>query len=470
MKRLMLSHRLVIGFLCCLAFAIPVEHKYDKLFRFFSLKLIPSSIELPDFFFKKIYFYPSDIIALLLVMASLMIFRVSFRRFFMSRFAIYLWVIFVCAFLSIIFSPLSSYAIPYIRLLQLATPFLLFSFLANGHSIEKIKLTSFILGALIVSATFQSIVAIAQYCYQGSIGLRLLNEPSVFSHFHSACGKRWIFDLEVLSERMSLIRPSGTMPHANVLGGFLCASQLASLSFFFTPKWRWFVAALLPLQFFAMSLTFSRSALFAFVLAVLIWYILQFTKRGIAAVSDIAIRTLSCSLFIAIAFAGLVLHKQVIERGGIINYNHTAQGSDALRLRYQDIALQMIKDYPIFGTGFQQFSIRALDYTSNDPTYPIASGTHNIYLYLGAETGLISLTALLLWILSLLVNSFKQPFHPQTASLIVLFIAFLLIGFCDFYPLLFQQGALPFFLTAGLLAGHLSREYVPTSYTALRQV
>lgn len=54
----------VISLLILLFFAIPIEHKYDKLFRFFSLTLIPSGLELPKNFESKIYFYMSDFIGL----------------------------------------------------------------------------------------------------------------------------------------------------------------------------------------------------------------------------------------------------------------------------------------------------------------------------------------------------------------------------------------------------------------------
>jgi O-antigen ligase len=145
----------------------------------------------------------------------------------------------------------------------------------------------------------------------------------------------------------------------------------------------------------------------------------------------------------------------MLYRGGIVNYNELAKDSDALRIRYQNMAIEVIKKNPIFGAGFHQLSIRTLEYTANDPNSPPDSGTHNIYLYLAAETGLISLAAFLLFILSLLVSALKTSSTPMEGSLLAIFIAFLFIGVCDFYPLLFQQGKLPFFLIAGLLAANV---------------
>ena len=450
----MFWRRLSFFFLCTVAFAIPIEHKYDKLFRFFSLKLIPPNVVLPSFFEKKIYFYPSDIFALGLLCIAVFALRISVRRFFVSRGAIFLWIVFLLSLISIVLSPLAQYPIPYIRLLQLATPFLLFCFLSNACTDEeKSKLSSLVIGCVALAALAQSGIAIAQYAMQGPLGLRLLGELNGFSFFHVASGRKWLFDFANIYASPSIIRASGTFPHANVLGGFLSISMLALYSFFSMPRWRLLSALLIPIQFFAMSLTFSRSALFSWMLGTLIWFGLQMKKNGFkTTVRDSSIRLLFSSICVAFIFSFAVLYEQISQRGGIVNYNLTAQGSDAQRIQFQNVALEIIKDHPLHGTGFQQLSVRTIDYVRNDPNYFQAGATHNIYLYLAAETGLFSLAAFLFFIFSLLWAALKSPCTPLLSSLTAIFIAFLFIGGCDFYPLLFQQGKIPFFLAAGLLA------------------
>jgi O-antigen ligase len=152
----------------------------------------------------------------------------------------------------------------------------------------------------------------------------------------------------------------------------------------------------------------------------------------------------------------VILYEQIVHRGGIVNYNALAQGSDTMRIRYQNVALQILRDHLFNGAGFQQLSICALKYVKNDPNYVPESGTHNIYLHLAAETGIISLFAFLLFIATMLRKALGAPFHPLTVSLTAIFIAFLFIGLCDFYPILLQQGKVMFFLTAGLLAAQFS--------------
>ena len=452
----MFWRRLSIFLLCLVAFATPIEHKYDKLFRFFSLKLIPQDVVLPSFFEKKIYFYPSDLIALGLLFIALFALRIPISRFLFSKSALFLWIVFLCSFISILFSPLAHYPIPYFRLLHLATPFLLYCFIANVCTEEeKPRFSQLLLKCIVLTALIQSSIAIAQYAMQGPLGLRLLSEPSSFSTFTVASGRHWLFDTHSLSEPIRVIRSSGTFPHANVLGGFLSISMLAAYSLFFTPRWQLFSASVIPILFFAMSLTFSRSALFSWALGTLVWFGLYVKNYGFRSTcKDGAIRLLSGCICLSLLFSFLVLHEQISDRGGIVNYNELAQGSDTLRLSYQNTAFEILKDYPFYGAGFQQLAIRYLDYISPGQNYESAGSTHNIYLYLAAETGLFSLAAFLLFILSLLWAAIKSPHTPILASLLAMYIAFLFIGGCDFYPLLFQQGKIPFFLAAGLLAAH----------------
>ncbi len=450
----MFWRRLSLFLLSVLAFAIPFEHKYDKLFRFFSLKLIPGNLVLPSFFDKKIYFYPSDIIALLLLFIALFAFRIPLRSFLLARGALFLWTVFLFAAASIALSPFASYPIPYIRLLQLATPFILYCFLANTE--VDGKTTLLLLYCLIGAALIQSGLAIAQYAIQGPLGLRLLSEPSSFPLFAVDSGRIWLFDFHAVQQRLEVIRPSGTFPHPNVLGGFLSMSILATYSLFSTSKWRFMAALLIPIQFFAMCLTFSRSALFSLMLGTLVWFVLHLKQNGLRFLWK-SIRLPVLTMSFSILFTVLILGNQIKDRGGIVNYNTLAKESDALRISYQNLALQVIKDYPLFGAGFQQLSIRGLDYFPKGQNFKPSSGTHNIYLYLAAETGLLSLSTFLLFILSLIWSAIKSPHTPLTASLTAIFIAFLFIGCCDFYPLLFQQGKLPFFLAAGLLAANLKR-------------
>src|SRR3990167_7747513 len=117
--------RLPLFFIVLLVFLIPFEHKYDKLFRFVSLTLIPEGLELSKSFDKKIYFYLSDLIVLTISCLALFKKEISLKPFFFHP----LWIVFLAAIVSILASPFFNYPLPYIRLLQLFTPFALYSYL-----------------------------------------------------------------------------------------------------------------------------------------------------------------------------------------------------------------------------------------------------------------------------------------------------------------------------------------------------
>jgi len=89
------------------------------------------------------------------------------------------------------------------------------------------------------------------------------------------------------------------------------------------------------------------------------------------------------------------------------------------------------------------------------PAYERSTAPHNMFLFLACETGLISLGALLSLIGMLLWRALRAPMTVEIATFTAILIGFLFIGCCDFYPILFQQGKLMFFLVAGLLASHV---------------
>lgn len=466
----MSRHRLFVFslfFVALFGLGIPIEHKYDKLFRFFSLTLIPEGIQLPPWFEQKIYFYISDLLALLLTFVSLFLFRIPLSRFLFDKGSWCLWIVFFCAIVSITDSPLANYPIPYVRLLQLLTPILLYCYFSQNFSREENPkvATAFII-TLFIAALFQSAIAIAQYFNQGPLGLRVLGEVTTdffFRHFNT---NRWTLDYLFPREEASslLARASGTFPHGNVLAGFLCASLLASYSLIATSKHKILFSLGFLIQFFAMSVTFSRAALLAWGLGSCVWLGLHIYHLGfLKTLKDRAVRLIALLIFLALGTTTALLYEQIFSRGGVFNYNHVAKGSDNVRLYYQDIALRMIKAKPLTGVGFSQMTLRTPEHLASheDPAKSL-SGTHNIYLFLAAETGLISLGAFLLFILLLLNAAFKAPFTQQHSSLVAIFFAFLFIGMCDFYPILFQQGKLLFFGFAGLLA---AQSYFPKPFS-----
>jgi len=456
-------HTLVRFLIGLIAFAIPIEHRYDKAFRFFSLTLIPEGLQLPDWFGKRLYYYPSDCFAILLFLVAAFGVRVPLRKLLWEKGLAIFWLFIVGCGLSIYASPLYNYPVAYSRLLQLICAGLIFGTIASMEGEERTKVAKIVLKSIIIMATIQSVIAIAQYFYQAPIGLKKLGEPD-FSDIQNFCfilvqdGVRWTFDRwQGLSFNTKFVaRVMGTFPHPNVLGGFLTLASLLSFSFYAqAEKWKRHVyGALISLFLFAMTLTFSRAAIFSFVLGCLVWIYVR--KK-----SSLPTPFLSLSIWVASSASviGFLFHEQLLNRGGILNYNYFARQSDAYRLFYQNLSFKMIKDHPISGVGYNLFTYRLSDYlTPENNPYGVLGAVHNIYLLICAESGIVSLL-LFLTFLALLFRAFlRASSSPYGASLLAIFISFLFIGGCDFYPILFQQGRLMFFLPFALLAAYGSWE------------
>lgn len=458
MKKFIVATALLV----LIAFAIPIEHKYDKLFRFFSLTLIPPGLEVSAQYEKKLYFYLSDLAVLVLTFIAIRWYRISARQFFGHP----LWMVFVCALCSIVVSPFHAYPVAYTRLWQLFTPFALFSFLAYAFSDEERPLvTRAVFWAILATALFQCLIGIGQYFHEGPLGLRLLGESSSFAIISVADHTRWIVDRWLSIELPSpiKIRATGTLPHANVLGGLLACSLLITYALRLRAKRaRWLLGLAIPLQIFTLFITYSRSALFAWMIGTVLWFLWARREN---------VRALAIQIVVSALLCFVLLYPQLVQRGGIVNYSGGAVASDQGRLYHQNLALQVIKDHPLFGLGFWQFSEQAPKYFSPEtPSYLRETGPHNIYLFLACETGLLSLAAFLTFILLLGLSAWRLPFTPETASLTAIFIAFLFIGCCDFYPILFQQGKLLFFLCAGLLAQQCGDYAKSFSYRRLENV
>lgn len=448
----MKKHLIAACLLALLAFLIPIEHKYDKWFRFYSLTLIPEGLNILPQYEKKIYFYLSDCIALVLTAMSF-----PLRKWWKNP----LWIVWLCALFSIIASPFTHYPIPYFRLLQLFTPIALVSFFANA----KEDYTRIILHSLCFAALFQAVIAIAQYVHQGPLGLRLLGEPTTFSVLGAPDGSRWLLDLFFNHKTNSalLIRASGTLPHPNVLGGFLVFSILAT---YFLSQKRKIWLFTLPFQILALALSYSRSALFAWMLSSCLWIGLM----GIRKMKKVAVISIA-----SFALIGALLFQQYANRGGVINYTGWAKGADEVRKIQFQTGLRIVQEHPWLGVGFSQFSERAAPYFPKDASaHAKATAPHNIFLFLGCETGLISVGALLIFLFSLGLRFFKAPKTSESILFFSLLIAFLFIGCCDFYPILFQQGKLMFFLICGLLIANTRQSVVqktaPYERTCLENV
>lgn len=434
--------------LVLLVLILPIEHKYDKWFRFYSLTLIPKTLEISKQYDKKIYFYISDLIALSFTFLGLFWCRIPLKKWFSSP----LWIVWFLGLISIIPSPFCNYPIPYIRLLQLFTPIALFSFLTN---IEK-NFTRILLHSLVIAALFQTTVAICQYFHQAPLGLRLLGEVRQMSSFYMPDQTRWLLDsfFDLKQKTPLIMRASGTFSHTNVLGGFLLISILATYTLSFRRK-IWLIT--LPFQLMALGVCFSRSALFGWGIATFLWFCLNAYKTGMKRLSPIFY-----TMIFSFGAVSTLLYPQYVQRGGVVSYNSLVSESDQVRKIQQNTAFQIIKDHPFFGLGFTQFSERSSPYFQEEgiPDCARVTAPHNIFLFLACETGIFSLLAFLIFLGRIFWSFMRGEKNQDSILFFSILTGLIFISCCDFYPILFQPGKLMFFLIAALLVVNLKKNMI----------
>jgi O-antigen ligase len=436
-----------------LLFALfPIEHKYDKLFRHYSLTLIPQGLILPDYFDKKIYFYLSDCLAFGIF---IVVFKYS-RSIWTHNSSFYLVALWLCALISILASPLAHYPIAYFRLIPFASPIIFYATLSYFASKWPSRWTFWILQGFYIAATCQASIGIAQYFHQAPLGLRLLGEiPHSTGGIPSPDGYRWIFDCwaQVSQHAKDLFRAQGTLPHTNILGGLLTTSLLLTPILLHNCRQnrsKMGISIGFLLQATALILTFSRSALFGWLLGSTVFFLILLRHRQVLSGGTVLARQLLCLVLSTLLINGLLFYGPLRQRGGIIGTSVLATSSNEARMDYQAHSLEVIRQYPFFGTGLQMYSYRT------DP-HIMRPAPHNIYLYIAAELGLIALGLFLLFLLSLIRPFFQILPTLSSIALFSIVVAFLWIGACDFYLILSQQGRLLFFLFLALYRSSLHK-------------
>jgi O-antigen ligase len=240
----------------------------------------------------------------------------------------------------------------------------------------------------------------------------------------------------------------GTMPHPNLLGALLVVSlMISSHIFFLQTKHRFFIACVYLIELFALVITYSRAAIFAYAIGTIFFLAWMRWQNKINVKGVVSLILVSCAII------GALLYEPILSRGGIVNSTQLSRASNSDRIFYQNVAFRMIEKHPFLGVGYGQFAMRLQPFL---PSSEKPSGTytvHNVYLILAAENGLIALIAFLGWIAWIIIAAWRaSPSLPETGLLLGILVGFLFICSCDFYPIFFQQGKLLFFGAAGLLA------------------
>ncbi|MFA6024669.1 MAG: O-antigen ligase family protein [Candidatus Gracilibacteria bacterium] len=305
------------------------------------------------------------------------------------------------ASLSLLFSPHTDATLNgflEVKLLEI----LLFAILLSR---EKDK--EFLVRIFAWTAAIQALWGISQFIFQTDLGLQVLGEPNLAKEI-SQLAKWSLGSLEGF-------RAYGSFPHPNILGAFL------ALAFFFSLGSKTLKKnekmGLLTLQGLGLLATFSRSALLALVVLLLISGVLKnhFQNKKYF---------LLTTVFLVLSIAGFLLWRSP----NLLNETAFIE-----RIQGFSTSLEMLKAYPL-GVGFSHFTL-FMDTVVKTPLMPWEyQPVHNIFLLIMNELGLPSLIILMVFLVSQIFKSKKN--FP---SLGIIFF-FILTGFLDHYWISLDQG------------------------------
>jgi O-antigen ligase len=317
-----------------------------------------------------------------------------------------------------------SQGVAFYKLIKLLEFFLL------GLYIAKTKLDlSLITYHLSLTVIYSSLIAIGQFLKQSSLN-------GIFWYL----GER-AFTLSTpgiakgnFAGRLFL-RPYGTFPHPNVLAGFSLISLVLIL--FDKSKKRGFIFwPSLVLGTIAILLSFSRVIWLVGGGMISFFFLKKARKKKIFVFFPFLLVFLLTLVFLKFPF-----DSQSISR----------------RLELNQSALLMIKKNLLLGVGLGNFLVQLPNFWQVNERIRFLQPVHNIFLLVGAETGLIGL-GVFIWFLFLTFKKLLEISNcPPSAcrrrgrgKLGIPLLIILLTGVADHYWLTLQQGQLMFALVLGL--------------------
>jgi O-antigen ligase len=293
-------------------------------------------------------------------------------------------------------------------------------FLYVGLRVRRRSEVAMVLGVLAIVALAQFAVTLVQWRTGSALGLDILGEASALT-------PRTLDDGTVP-------RPSGTAIHPVFLAALMGPIGLVALSLAIGLRSgvgrRLLWLLIVPVALIPLVLAQARSALIGVVLggAVLTYISLRQGRLSARTIGGAAL----VGLMLVAAFWGTISQK-VFDNLGTDQFRLEVES----RVQLNQLALDIIRDHPIFGVGLNNFQPAMSAYDTYGMIYP-GFPVHNLYLLIMAESGIIGLLgqlaafAVLLalgWRLAALRDPLLSAVGAAAVAMYVFFYAEEMLGF-----------------------------------------
>ncbi|MEK7464375.1 MAG: O-antigen ligase family protein [Patescibacteria group bacterium] len=384
------------------------------------------------------FLYGTDILLLLLIILS-SIWLWKNRGYVFDKTHALLIVFLVISFGTIFVAAQQQIAFySFLRLFASAIGAVLIGFILNSGIVRFAD----ILKAVSASAVLQSIISFFQFTTQGSLGMWFLGETVIREGIQGVA--------RIGVNGVGFIRAYGTMPHANILAGFLVLG-LVSLFYLFINNNRFIWKAIYAAGIFsvltALALTFSRSGWIVAGVSTLLCFVWgmfqkQYRKDTLRLIGVVVV----CSSFLFITLGWAIFSRTHLS----VN-----EGSVKDRISYNRMGVEIIRTNPIgVGIGnelffaFQEKLFDRFGVGKNSQLQPI----HNIYLLIASEVGVAGLLLFLIFVFTTTLRGF-DPRNIEFVFSFILLISLLVFGLFDHFLWDLQAGRLMLWLVLGIMMG-----------------
>jgi len=290
--------------------------------------------------------------------------------------------------------------------------FLFFGFIECMNNKKRIKV---FLGVLLISSAMVCINGMIQYIFgKGLLRGFLIDDGRVRSSFHQS-NDFAAYLVVIVPTLLCLI----IMPYMKQLREKFEIPKNQAKNFLFTTKGKVLLIGLFVLNVICLGLTYSRAAWLVFAISLTflsfryktlrVWFLILFV------------------VFVAIFFPKMINEREspIFDDSGLFYVSE--------RNIYWQEALRVIYHFPIYGSGYNSYSMVAPKFKIIWGGYP-----HNSYLHLAAETGLIGIGAFLWMLWSLYIYSYHKLNYIKDPLLFCLltgllsgYLSFLVFAFFD---------------------------------------
>ncbi|MFA6551628.1 MAG: O-antigen ligase family protein [Patescibacteria group bacterium] len=328
-------------------------------------------------------------------------------------------------------------------------------FLLTQIKYDKIKLY----WSLVAAGVIQSSLAMQQFLTQTVIGNKWLGMAA------QTAGDLGVSVVEAGDERF--LRAYGSLPHPNILGGFLAIVLLVNIILYFD-LWRilwrkrhvdvspanesaYQAGLLLSLIFFVINftgllLTFSRSAWLGF----FVGFVVLLLHCSIVSRSKENVFNILKFIFIIAAIGSLFIWGLRAPILGRLNIDNRLENKSLTeRANYNQEAWQIIKKHWLFGVGIKNYGLGVYNEIDNNKSAYAYQPAHNVFLLVWAETGIFGLFCFFAFLLFCFLTLWRRR-DFQSMSLLIATVVIMLF---DHWIWSLGFGILLFWLVTGIVYG-----------------